>query len=490
MSSSFANGMIFVLIASAFAKKHCGSSKDLNDCIGFTSCFWHSSTGVCNDVNDWTKISNKQSRCSLQKDMFDCYDLVNCFWVPHRGTCEDVFNWEYDGVSDATQDPETRLCSSWQDPADCWKIQKCFFDRRENLCKAIAGDEPSGPAKIPPIPIYGGFDQMAPPMINGDTGRPTTSAPSTLPTELWEPMNMCESLPDRKLCAYGDNCLWDESRRRCLAIDGDCQSLDNEGLCFHNEDCVWKAGVQECQSLCAPIQDEASCVYGEDCFWDEGECFPLNVRCDRLTTPSFCVHNDQCYWHTSKNQCRSYFTSCEEMETDQQCGMSDKCLWNDQGQKCETILVHGSTLPPIINCEDIPEIDICKQSTSTEHNMPCLWDERQTKCVEFKFDCEDFTTAAKCNEASFRDIQCYWRGECDQIKVAVAPVTLKRASLHKKQSQSSKTLPKNLLTIGVFLGALLVGILCGSLLLCWMKNSEPDELSEPFGMDEQATTVL
>jgi len=537
---------LFLLFAVTLGMKDCTFWQTLNDCTSFTTCFWDSQRGSCENVDDWSKESNGPSTCGDQREMFSCYARITCFWRAQVGSCEDVLNWDL--KVGPTPDPMSRPCDFWDSSQDCWAIEKCFFDRRENFCKTIHGGVPSnvGPAPpknqinqnsapLPALPgaymgpdfeggpqTYGGppaqarpqrypippaqgifphgmqpngypggpqeNPHMLPPgaLNHGDNGIPpvlTTSYPSMQPTAFWEPMNLCESLRDRNSCAYGDGCIWDVQDHRCLQLlDGYCGALHSEGMCLRSEECSWNSALKECYSLCRS-QKEIQCAYSEECFWNKSECLANNVRCDQLMSPSQCMHNEFCYWNEGLSTCRSFFTSCKEIDMSEHCGMNDKCLWSDEKQECGSLVDNKNTSPPMINCEDIADVEVCNTSSSTEHNMPCEWDMPQDKCVEYAFDCEDFETAVTCNGASFRGIECYWKGECDNRRLILT------APFQSNIKNEPATTFTPLMQTAVFLLCSFVGLFCVlSLLRCFKRSYSSPELSEPIHGENRPLT--
>jgi len=495
----------------------CMGQRDMFACYSYMNCFWQAHKGSCEDVSNWSLINlnpavdPKTRPCGFWDNSQDCWAIEKCFFDRRTNSCKDISSdlgnqrAESQPLTPPHASPNQAVHTGGQTPPNQPASDPYNNPRFDNAPTAPIGpyDNPySSPPIYNPHSAYNnpnGYNghQMNPPgpyqgPYSGyqyDSGARATFPPTFSPTEFWEPMNLCESHRDRKSCAYGTGCIWDAENRRCLDSMGDCNSFKSVGMCFKAEECTWDRTNKKCQSGCATIGSEAPCVYSEECFWDNGECLALNVGCNRLSTPSLCVHNEMCFWNTEVNECKSFFTNCEAIDSDASCGMNERCIWSEQYQQCENLYKDPSnTPPPFINCEDIADVEVCWQSNSTEHNMPCEWDQGQNKCVEFEFDCESFETANTCDGARFRDVVCYWKGECDQRKL-FAPVKHKHHKLQRtRHSELTKmetneiqaSFFKKHITLFVFIIAASIGLSCGCLLISWWKTPVLQELVEPL----------
>jgi len=505
----------------------CTGQRDMFACYSYMNCFWQAHKGSCEDVSYWSLINvdpavdPKTRPCGFWENSQDCWGIEKCFFDRRTNTCKEISSHSRNkpaqpqpnmGSHTSPNQPIHPQTHAGGQAQPNHSASDPYTNPRFHNPPASPGpyDNPYSPPPIynpisaynnpngyngypmnhPGAPQGSGYQNQYYPGYQYDSGARATFPPSFSPTDFWEPMNLCESHRDRKTCAYGSGCIWDIDSRRCFDSMGDCNAFRSPGMCFKAEECTWDRTNKKCQSGCATIGEEAPCVYSEECFWDQGECLALNVACNRLSTPSLCVHNEMCFWNTEVNECKSFFTNCEAIDSDASCGMNEQCLWNDQYQQCENLYKDPSNAPPpFVNCEDIADVEVCWQSNSTEHNMPCEWDKRQNKCVEFDFDCESFETRDTCDGARFRDIVCYWKGECDQRKL-FTPANHKHQKLQRirhseltetetNEFKSSSFVTRHM-TLFVFIAAAFVGLSCGWLLISWWKTTVLEDLAEPL----------
>jgi len=486
---------LFLLTVVVSGRTECSSFVTLSECTTITLCFWRSTHGVCENLDDWSKqaVGPTANVCESKENLNTCYGHVSCFWVATAGVCELITEW-------VPNTPTARSpgCGGILEETECWNNEACFWNRHGGRCDSlnpgdaqtvapslmvVATSEEAAPMPVPeetlttltPVPA-----ETEPAVIN-------TFPPSTNPTAFWEPMNLCETF-DASDCAFNfEDCSWDKATKKCLARDGDCASLYTEDLCMLNEECSWSGTA--CQSMCDTIDSEASCAYTEDCFWeaDAEACFPKMAACDRLETPSYCAQNEACYWNVKDAECLSFFGTCSRMETDDQCSMSETCVWSEDTLECLDRAVAeaegtGEAGAVQLTCEDFDVEKTCAAHNSTEDGG-CVWDQKQVKCVEFKFDCEDFDTEATCNGASWGNMVCYWKGECDEKKEV-----LQRVHLTLPKDPLPEHAPNMYILLLVFFGCCIVGLICTMGLYCMFFTSKIEEemLLEPLDLETYA----
>lgn len=504
---------LFALLISIANGEECSSLQNLQDCRRIIDCFWNSREGRCAKIADYTRKEKRLSQCSSFGSLDTCYLHMDCFWVAHLGDCEDLVNWEpiYKGhvacntianedscwlVSDcfwnrhimqcgqmppqveSTSKPSSYLppstiaikdtlppsespvyhprpCLAWATEALCFQDDRCFWDRRLSVCFDVA------PPSLPPF-----ASQIASlyPVVTStlETSAKISSTTSTTPPILGleDPMTLCETY-DEPTCRADDDCVIDEATLRCYAInDSDCNRLPSKHVCIANEDCHWSRFDHTCESVCSKFEAEGRCTLEEDCVWEEAsqECLSVFSSCFRLLSPDSCVLNEVCSWSIRDSTCVSLFGPCTRHSDEARCNMAAQfnthCEWGENpGQKdifgCQDPF---TTAPPIIECQELTDMDTCLENNETQSNMPCIWDIAKQECSVFTFDCEDFQTQEKCEAASFRDTRCFWDGECDFAEAGV----LAKAHLSLQPSESAQ--PSVIL---FFLAAMLFGIMAG-----------------------------
>lgn len=488
---------LFLLAVSA--RTECSSFVTLSECTTITLCFWRSTHGTCENLDDWTKQSPAApvaNVCEYKENLNACYGHVSCFWVATAGVCELITEWEPSAPT-----AKVTSCGGILEEAECWNNEQCFWNRHGGKCDSMNPDTIAPTltiatseiviqeeATVAPIPLE--------PLETEPEVPQQTFPPSTNPTAFWEPMNLCETY-DASDCAYNfEDCSWDKLTRKCLARDGDCAAFYTEDLCMLNEECSWSGSV--CQSMCDKIDSEASCAYTEDCFWeaDAEACYPKMAACDRLETPSYCAQNEACFWNVKDAECLSFFGTCERMETDDQCSMSETCVWSEDTLECLDRTKYeaeseGASADAAVQltCEDFDNEKICAAHNSTDDGG-CVWDQKQVKCVEFKFDCEDFDTEKDCEGASWGNMVCYWKGECDEKKERslqrVQRVHL--SDLHLPSDPLPKAAPNMYILLIVFFGCCIVGLASTMGLYCMfcMSKIEDEMLLEPLDLEMYA----
>lgn len=474
-------------------RTECSSFVTLSECTTITLCFWRSTHGTCENFEDWSKRQplaagpTQGNVCEGKENLNACYGHVNCFWVATAGVCEIITEWEPN--TPVVQTPE---CFDILEETSCWNNEQCFWNRHAVKCESM---NPSANPVPTSVSMTLTSEAAAPEKtdeISHSTFVPVplptksikTEAPSTTPTAFWEPMNLCETYSASE-CAYNvEDCTWDHLSRKCLDIQGDCAAFYTEDLCLLNEECSWSGTV--CQSMCEQIDDEVSCAYTEDCFWeaDAESCFPKMAACERLQTPSYCAENEACFWNVKDAECLSFFGTCERMQTDDQCSMSETCVWSEDSLECldravaEAEGVYDAVVQ--LGCEDHDSKKICAAHNSTADGG-CVWDPKQVKCVEFKFDCEDFDTEKDCEGATYGSIVCYWKGECDEKKA------LQRVHLAVLPDPLPEVTNLNMyILIAVFFGCCLVGLVSTFGLYCLFCASKIEDpmLLEPLDLED------
>lgn len=418
----------------------------------------------------------------------ECYTRMQCFWVAKQGVCEDIANWAPIGSRSArtTLDPLTRDCSYWQVDKECWLIDKCFWNQRSDLCEEIV--KPAPEPQPPLVPATGGGTPVLPPVVEPGAiphmtpvtvvtfsptdssqqqqqrGLPSPANPpaSTLPAGS-SPMNACETLFTSDLCLKLEECQWSSRANVCYLPEGVCGHLPTKSSCRANQGCRWHRHSRECLSFCDLITKKVGCKANEDsCLWNERakECIPVMAECNRFPTEEYCGLNDNCYWASQTKSCVSYFGTCEVFPTQTECEVASRlnkrCIWDEDPvyKNQYRCLDPFSENGEFIVCQAIGDRDVCDGSNSTESGMPCFWVENENRCDEYEFDCESFTTEALCNAAGFKNVQCYWAGECEEVKLTSTNPSISSTSTLSESKSTTMYYPMVFFGSGLLLGVL------------------------------------
>lgn len=494
-------------IAKTAQNTACTSWDSLQDCAALTPCFWVSTTGTCHNVHLWTKsgVVDRLGPCARMMNLNECYTRMQCFWVAKQGVCEDIANWAPVGSQTVrtTIDPLTMACSFWQVDKECWMIDKCFWNKRTELCEEIVMPPPKPQPPLVPangggaMPVLPPLDPANPvlPVVPGGgivvTFSPTQShtPPPRLKPHSWSPnlpasfsapMNLCETLYTSDSCLKEEDCQWSSRANMCYLPEGVCSHFPTKASCRANENCRWHRHTRSCLSFCDLITKKVGCKANEDsCLWDEraSECVPVEAECNRFPTEEYCEFNENCFWVSQTMSCVSYFGTCEVFPTEAECEVASRlnkrCIWDEDPvyENQYRCLDPFSENGEFIVCEAIRERDVCEASNSTESGMPCFWSEGEGRCDQYEFDCEAFSTEALCNAAGFKNVQCYWAGECEEVELT---------STNPSVSTTLSETPNGFYYPMVFFGSgLLLGVL-GGLMVTYRRIA--DLIRESFDL--------
>jgi len=452
----------------------CGNYKSMDSCYLHLDCFWVAHSGDCEDLSNWEAVNTGHVACNMIDNEDSCWSIVNCFWNRHVMECSQMPNSEQTISSQQplapvssflTQGPYSQgpysaptttttttttvpsttttvfhqplPCISWTNEDLCWIDTKCFWDRRQGLCL-------DGTPHLFPVTVQNHPKHQNTPNTQWAYPQPeypyyqfpqftttTTMATTTTILGVNDAMSLCETY-DEPTCRADDDCVIDELSLHCYSIqDSDCSRLPSKYVCAANEDCHWSRASNQCESFCSQATDEGKCMLQEDCLWEDStrECLSVFSSCYKLKSPDSCVLNEVCAWSLSDNACVSLFGPCTRHSDEVHCNMAAQfnthCEWGENpGQKdvfgCQDPF---TTAPPMIECKALIDQATCLDNIETETDMPCIWDDRKMECNAFTFDCEDFLTQDTCEHAEFREIKCFWDGECDFAQAGVLQKT-------------------------------------------------------------------
>jgi len=480
----------------------CGSRKSMDSCYLHLDCFWVAHLGDCEDLSNWEPLNSGHVACSTIDNEDSCWSVQDCFWNRHVMECSQMPNA---GQTISSQQPnmpsssfipqvpvptttttttstafhEPLPCISWTREDLCWIDTKCFWDRRQGVC--LDGTPHLFPVNVQSKPnhqnkpqTHWAYPQPEYPYYKFPQYTTTTTTVTTTTTILGieDAMSLCETY-DEPTCRADDDCVIDELSLHCYSIqDSDCSRLPSKHVCAANEDCHWSRSSNQCESFCSGASDEGKCILEEDCLWEDStqECLSVFSSCYKLQSPDSCVLNEVCAWSLIDNTCVSLFGPCTRHSDEVHCNMAAQfnthCEWGENpGQKdifgCQDPF---TTAPPTIECQALTDRATCLENIETETDMPCIWNEPKNECSAFTFDCEDFQTQDTCEHAEFREMKCFWDGECDFAQAGVLQKT-QNSTIHSHFP---------ILVCGLF--ATICGFLCAMFIMkCRKSNSTLEE---------------